>query len=84
MKQKVTKTAVFQYKCRSCRIIFDGEHTSEELARQYLNHAVYGFDLQSGLIGIPISLISTHVCKYGQGVADLLGYNVRINVRTEE
>jgi hypothetical protein len=73
------KTAIFQYKCRLCREIFSGEHTSTNNAQHYLIHAVYGFALGDALSAFnPPSLISTHpACTKGYGVADLIGYIVR-------
>ena len=71
------KTAIFQYKCRLCGMMYDGEHTSEANAQQFLLHAVYGLDLLPETLKafMEIVLISTHTgCPMGYGVSDLCGY----------
>ncbi len=74
----MNKTAIFKYKCRLCGKQFPGEHTSPELAPQYILHAVYGFNLQPGLIGTEVRTVSTHAsCTEGYGIADLIGYVIR-------
>ncbi len=74
----MSKTAIFEYKCRLCGERYQGAHTSVELAQHLLLSIVYGWNPPAGIIGMNPTLIATHPgCKLGYGVSDFLGYIVK-------
>lgn len=68
-------TAQFKYKCRKCGAEYYEGTTSRITARDILVNVVYGF--KSNLkIGLAPEFKSIHSCNTGQGVSDLIGYDV--------
>ena len=67
------KMAKFQYKCRLCGEIYDGPCGQIKNAHMILIHTILDEKIPE-FLGAPPMMISTHLCKNGHGVSDLVGY----------
>ncbi len=70
------KEIKFQYKCRKCGEVYTGGRTGEEGAQVRLTCEVFGHPIPERHWGEEPRLLGVHHCKNGQGVADLIGYEV--------